>query len=76
MKIVTNDEKLIKRHGKCKISGEEATVTSRFIGSYVCKTDLQKSYRFVGYNCSLMGKNVFSDPTCMDKCPLIQKELL
>ena len=76
MKIVTNNEKLIETHGKCKRSGEEATVTSRFLGSFECKTDLQKTYHFVGYTCSLIRKNAFIDPACMDECKLIQKEYL
>lgn len=60
--------------GICKICGKRAEVTSFFSSSMECKTDLQKTYRFRGYKCSLQGEKDFLDPACMDECPLIRKE--
>lgn len=61
-----------KMTGDCKQTGENAEVTSFFNGRKECKTDLQKTYRFAGYRCSLGHSN----PSCVDVCPLIQKERL
>ena len=62
--------------GICKFSGGRAEVTSFFSGTVECKTDLQKTYRFNGYKCSLQEERGLSNPACMDECPLIQKEHL
>lgn len=62
--------------GICKMSGMHAEVTSFYIGSVECKTDAIKTYRFKGYKCSLQEKTGYSNPACIDECPLIQKEWL
>jgi hypothetical protein len=62
--------------GTCKRTGETAEVTSCFSGKKECKTDLQKTYRFLGYKCSLQTKDGYQDPACLDVCPLIRKEHL
>ena len=62
--------------GICKLSGKQAKVISFFHGTMECKTDAQKTYRFKGYKCSLQEQDGYPNPTCMDGCPLIQKELL
>lgn len=62
--------------GICKLFREQAEVTSFFRGTVECRTDLQKTYRFKGYKCSLQEKNGFPNPSCMDGCPLIQKEYI
>lgn len=62
--------------GICKFYGKQAEVTSYFSGTAECKINLQKTYRFKGYICSLQEKNSFPNPTCMDECPLIQKDHL
>lgn len=59
----------------CKFCGKRAEVTSFFSGSVECKTDLQKTYRYRGYKCSLQEENGFLNSACiMDECPLIQKK--
>ncbi len=62
--------------GICKLSGEQAEVTSFYRGSVECKTDAIKTYRFKGYRCSLQEQGGYPNPTCLDMCPLIQKEYL
>ena len=62
--------------GTCKFYGQQAGVTSFFSGTMECRTDLQKTYRFKGYKCSLQEKNVFHNPACLEECFLIQKEYL
>lgn len=62
--------------GICKLYGMQAEVISFFHGTVECKTDVQKTYRFKGYKCSLQEQGEYSNPTCMDECPLIQKKLL
>lgn len=62
--------------GICKLFRKRAEVTSLFRGTVECRTDLQKTYRFKGYKCSLQEENGFPNPICMDVCPLIQKEHL
>ena len=77
-KIVRNGEPDFyntKISGICKLTGESAEVTSFFGGRVECKTDLQKTYRFKGYKCSLQ-KAGCQNPACMDVCRLIQKERL
>lgn len=64
-----------KNIGICKLTGESAEVTSFFGGRVECPTDLQKTYRFKGYKCSLQ-KTGCQNPACIDVCPLIQKEHL
>lgn len=63
----------INKAGTCKLYAKQAEVTSFFRGSIECRTDLQKTYRFKGYKCSLQETN-HSNPACMDNCPLIQKK--
>lgn len=62
--------------GICKLFREQAEVISFFMGTVECRTDLQKTYRFKGYKCSLQEKNGFLNPSCMDGCSLIQKEYI
>ena len=62
--------------GICKFFGEGAEVTSFFSDAVGCKTDLQKTYRFKGYKCSLQEEHGFLNIACKDDCPLIQKEHL
>ena len=62
--------------GICKRFGKKAEVTSCFMGTVECRTDLQKTYRFKTYKCSLQQGTRHMDLTCMDECPLIQKEYL
>ena len=69
------DTYITKMTGICKQTDERAEVTSFFSGRKECKSDLQKTYRFQGYKCSLQ-KPGCSNPACMDVCPLIQKERL
>lgn len=79
MKEIHNGEpasRKITLSGICKLDKRQADVTSFFSGTMECKTDLQKTYRFQGYKCSLQLKNVFSNPACMDECPLIRKKYL
>ena len=61
-----------KMSGICKQTGKTAEVISFFGGKVECKTDLQKTYRFKGFRCNLQEEN----PSCIDECPLIQKEHL
>ena len=78
-KTVRNGEETIQNitcSGTCKFFGCRAEVASVFYGTMECKTDLQKTYRFKGYKCSLQKEHGFSNPACMDECPLIQKEHL
>lgn len=65
-----------KISGICKHTGERAEVTSFFSGRVECKTDLQKTYRFKGYKCSLQEQSGYPNPACLDVCPFIQKEHL
>ena len=78
-KVVRNGEPdtyNTKVTGTCKQTGDTAEVTSFFSGRVECKTDLQKTYRFKGYKCSLQEDSDYQDPTCVNVCPLIQKEHL
>ena len=62
--------------GKCPRFDKNATVTSFFVGNVVCKTDLQKTYRFVGVKCSLLeGTEEESFSPCMEDCPLAVRKL-
>lgn len=65
-----------RNSGICKFYGKRAEVTSFFSSTMECKTDLQKTYRFKGYKCSLKDEKGFPDPACVNECPLIQKERL
>lgn len=66
-----------KNSGVCKLqTGKRAEVTSFFCGRVECKADLQKTYRFKGYKCSLQEDTGYQDPACLDVCPLIQKKHL
>lgn len=62
--------------GTCPRSGELAEVTTFHRESLDYKTDIQKIPHFLGYKCSMQITNGFADPTCMDTCPLIQKQRL
>lgn len=62
--------------GICETYKKKAEVTSFFGGMVEYKTDLQKTYRFKGYICSLQKENGYQDPNCVNCCPLIQKEYL
>ena len=64
----------IPHSGPCEFCGKLANVTSFFSRTFECKTDLQKTYRFKGYICDVQNEKGYSDPACMDKCSLIQKE--
>lgn len=64
----------ITNSGICELSGMRADVISFYGGSFECKTDAIKTYRFKGYKCSLQEKNGYPNPACMDECPLIQKK--
>lgn len=79
MKEIRNGEPVYRNttnSGICKRSGKKAEVTSFFIGSVECRTDLGKTYRFKGYKCSLNEKSGHINPACLNECPLIQKELI
>lgn len=60
--------------GICKRYKKPAEVTTFFHGSILHKMDLQKTYRFSGYRCSLTEEIGYTHPACKDDCPLIQKE--
>jgi len=62
--------------GICKFSGKKAEVTTFFRGTVECQTDLQKTYRFKGYKCTLQEEKGYQNPDCVNVCPLIQKEYL
>ena len=74
MHNVEADNPHITHSGICKYNGKQAEVTSFFSGIIECKTDLQKTYRFKGYKCSLQEKKGVPDLVCIDECPLIRKE--
>jgi hypothetical protein len=79
MKVIRNGEpntRKITYTGTCKQCGKQAEVTSFFNGSVMHRMDLQKTYHFAGYSCSLQKETGYSNPACRDKCSLIQKELL
>ena len=67
------DSTNIKNSGICKLYAKQVEVTSFFGGIIECRTDLQKTYRFKGYKCSLQ-EGRYHNPACMDSCPLIQKK--
>ena len=67
------DSTNIKNFGICMLYAKQAEVTSFFRGTIECRTDLQKTYRFKGYKCSLQETS-YPHPACMDSCPLIQKK--
>lgn len=78
-KKMTDKEEIFPKttcSGTCKLYGQQAEVTSFFCGTVECRTDLQRTYRFKGYKCSLQEKNDFHNPVCMEECFLIQKEYL
>lgn len=57
--------------GACPRFGKTATITIKSVGSVLCKTDLQKTYRKLGMKCSLLdGTNGVGFSSCMDECPL------
>ena len=64
----------ITKSGICSLCGEYAEVTSMFRGSIEHRNDLQGTYRFKGYKCSMEVKNRHQNPMCLDLCLLIQKE--
>lgn len=66
----------ITNSGICKRDERQAKVTSFFVGNNECRTDLQKTYHFSGYNCSLQEENGYQNPSCMENCLLIRKEYL
>lgn len=65
----------ITNSGICKLYEKQAEVTSLLGSTVECKTDLQKTYHFVGYKCSLQKEDGFPDPACIDVCHLIQKSI-
>jgi hypothetical protein len=78
-KVIRNGEPAfpsVTYSGPCKLDGRNADVTSYFRCSKECRTDLQKTYRFSGYKCSLQEEKDHTNPACMGSCPLIQKEYL
>lgn len=61
--------------GICPESGKTAEVTVHYVGSKLCKTDLQKTYRKSGVICSLLQKTDKAGfSPCMDHCPLVPKK--
>lgn len=79
MKEIRNGEPVfrnITNTGICKQSARMAEVTSIFKGSVERRTDLQKTYRFKTYKCSYQEESGYSNPACMNECPLIQKEYI
>lgn len=60
--------------GICEYTGKPVEVTSAFGGKVECTTDLQKTYRFKGFKCSLEGEGGYPNPSCEDVCPLIRKK--
>ena len=60
--------------GVCEYTGKMVEVTSVFGGRVEYKTDLQKTYRFKGFKCSLQGEPGYPKPSCIDVCPLIWKK--
>ena len=64
----------IKNSGICNLCGKHAEVTSIFRGLIECRTDLQKTYCFKGYKCSLQEANGYQNLECTDSCNIIQKD--
>lgn len=62
--------------GFCRLYEENAEVTSFYRCRIECKTDLQETYSFKGYKCSLEEKNGVINPSCVDNCPFIRKKHL
>ena len=63
--------------GMCPRYGKKATITIKSVGSVMCKTDLQKTYRKADMKCSLLDEeNVVGFSSCMEKCPLEPEKYL
>ena len=63
----------VTHSGICKFYEKRADVTSFFIASLGGKTDLQRTYNYKGYKCSLQVEGCFPNPACIHECHLIQK---
>ena len=79
-KIIRNSEPEFRDYtfcGKCPLSGKEAEVTVHCVGTLMCRSDLQKTYRPSGYKCSLlMQGNHRLSSQCMESCPLIPEKYI
>ena len=63
--------------GTCPRYGKKATITIKSVGSVMCKTDLQKTYRKSGMKCTLLDeKKEVGFSSCMEKCPLEPEKYL
>lgn len=66
------DFRKIPFYGICPKYNKEVTVTVFYLGTKICKTDLQKTYRKSGLKCSLLdGTNEASFSACTINCPLV-----
>lgn len=79
-KIIRNSEPDFREEcftGMCQRFGKTATITIISVGSMMCKTDLQKTYRKSGMRCSLLdGTNGGGSSPCMKDCPLQPEKYL
>lgn len=58
-------------------SAKKASITIKSVGSVMCKTDLQKTYRKSGMKCTLLdGTNEVGFSCCIEKCPLEPEKYL
>ena len=70
-KIVDNSQPTIRDvtyPGVCPVRKKQAIVTVHTIGEFLCKTDLQKTYKDAGRHCSLLGDKW--EP-CIFSCALV-----
>ena len=79
-KIICNSEPDFREDcfsGMCPKFGKKATMTIKSVGSVMCNTDLQKTYRKSGMKCSLLdGTNEVCFSSCMEKCLLEPEKYL
>lgn len=75
-KIINNSEPDCYKEefsAECPKYHQTTTITRHFTGTKWCKTDLQKTYHFSGYKCTLLeDRSAHGFSPCAETCPLVQ----
>lgn len=76
-KMIRNDQpshKEVSYSGECLRFRKKATVTGRYYGRKIAKTDIQPTYTLSGYRYTLLGENSLCP--CESQCPLMPEKYL
>lgn len=77
LKIIRNGEPNFKKidiPGVCPRCHKEVIISEHYSGQMMCQTDLNKTYHFSGYSCSLQKEDPEIPRSCLMNCPLVTKK--